>query len=181
MSEPANTPATSATGAAVGESVNSAEIMERVRAAIRARRASSGLSEAEFDALAAGTPAQPTLDDLRQDLGRLTEALRYSGVEMLLSDVRPSPLSGLVQRARAMLHEVVLFYVNRAAMQQAAVNRLTLQSLKTALALIEAQQARIAELKTALALIEAQQARIAELEARESRPPGPPSSAAKQP
>jgi hypothetical protein len=149
MSEPANfqQPSGAQPEPLPGAGLSSEAIMARIRAAVQARRASSGLSNAEFDALAIGAPAQPTLANLRQDLDRLSEALRYSGVDMLLSDVRPSPLSGLVQRARAMLHEVVLFYVNRAAMQQAAVNRLTLQALKTALALIEAQQTRITELE----------------------------------
>lgn len=123
------------------------EIMARIRAAIQERRAASGLNPAEFDALASGSPAQPTLSDLRRDLTRLAEATRYSGVDMLLSDVRPSPVSSLIQRLRAALHEAILFYVNRLAAQQASVNRLTLQALKTALHLIEVQQTRIEALE----------------------------------
>ena len=122
-------------------------IMARIRSAIRERRAASGLSDAEFDALATGAPGQPTIDDFRHNLDRLADALRYTGIEMIVSDVRPSPVSGLVQQARAALHEVVLFYVNRAAAQQAIANRLTLQALRTALALLEAQQALITELE----------------------------------
>lgn len=127
--------------------VNSAEIMARIRAAIARRRAEAGLSEQAFDALATGAPGQPAPDDLRRDIERLADALRYSGVEMLLSDTRPSPISGVIQRLRAALHEVILFYVNRHAAQQAAVNRMTLRALRTALALIEAQQAEIERLK----------------------------------
>ncbi len=130
-------------------SINSDEIMVRIRAAIQERRAASGLDGAEFDALARGAPVQPTLADLRRDLERLADATRYSGVDMLLSDVRPSPISGLIQRFRAALHEAILFYVNRLAAQQAAVNRLTFQTLKTALQVIEAQQARIETLERA--------------------------------
>lgn len=129
--------------------LDSDQIMARIRAAIAERRAVSGLPTAEFDALASGAPVQPTLADLRHDLARLTEALRYSGVDMLLSDVRPSPVSQLIQRFRAALHEAILFYVNRLAAQQASVNRLTLQTLKTALQLIEVQQARIEALEHA--------------------------------
>ncbi len=129
--------------------LDSDQIMARIRAAIQERRAASGLDSAEFDALASGAPVQPTLEDLRRDLARLTEALRYSGVDMLLSDVRPSPVSQLIQRFRAALHEAILFYVNRLAAQQASVNRLTLQTLKTALQLIEVQQARIETLEHA--------------------------------
>ncbi len=124
-------------------------IMARIRAAIQERRAASGLDPAEFDALASGAPLQLTLADLRRDLARLTEATRYSGVDMLLSDVKPSPVRRLIQRFRAALHEAILFYVNRLAAQQASVNRLTLQALRTALEVIAAQQARIEALECA--------------------------------
>lgn len=129
--------------------IDSDEIMARIRAAIAERRAVSGLPIAEFDALASGAPVQPALADLRRDLARLAEATRYGGVDMLLSDVRPSPVSKLIQRFRAALHEAILFYVNRLAAQQASVHRLTFQTLKTAFQLIEVQQARIETLERA--------------------------------
>jgi len=131
------------------EVVDVEAVMARIRAAIQERRIASGLDAAEFDALASGAPVQPTLADLHRDLARLTEATRYSGVDMLLSDVKPSPLSHLIQRFRAALHEAILFYVNRLAAQQASVNRLTLQTLTTAFQVIEAQQARIEALERA--------------------------------
>jgi hypothetical protein len=131
------------------EIVDPEVVMARIRAAIQERRAASGLGDAEFAALASGVSVQPTLSDLRRDLTRLTEATRYSGVDMLLSDVKPSPLNRLIQRFRAALHEAILFYVNRLAAQQSSVTRLTLQALKTALAVIEEQQARIEALEHA--------------------------------
>lgn len=131
------------------ESIDPEAIMARIRAVIQERRAASGLDSAKFDALASGAPVQSTLADLRRDLARLAEATRYSGIDMLLSDVRPSLISRLIQRFRAALHEVILFYVNRQAAQQASVNRLILQTLKTTLQLIEVQQARIETLERA--------------------------------
>jgi len=127
--------------------IGSAEIMERIRNAIRSRQESSGLSAAEFEALATGTDGPSTVADLRRDLERLEEAMHYSSVELMLSDVRPSLFSGLIQRLRSSLHEAILFYVNRFAAQQAVTNQLNLRALKTALALIEAQEARINELE----------------------------------
>lgn len=126
-----------------GSYYSSEEIMARIREAISQRKAESGLSMTEFDALATGSAADPSMDDLRRDLKRLSEALHYSSIEMMLSDARPSPITGLVQRARGALHEVILFYVNRLAAQQATVNRLNLRTLGTALALLESQEARI--------------------------------------
>ena len=114
-------------------------VMEHVRAAVEARRQSSGLSDAAFEILATGKTLHPTLDELERQCESLRYALRYSSVKMILSDVRPSPLHGLVQRARAMLHEVILFYVNQLAMQQAAINRLHLQALEMAVAYLRAQ------------------------------------------
>ncbi|MDW8395121.1 MAG: hypothetical protein RMM31_02645 [Anaerolineae bacterium] len=127
--------------------VDSEAIMRRIREAIARRRAESGLSEAEFDRLAFGATPEPTLDVLRFEVERLAEACQYSGVEMVLSDVRPSPISGVIQRLRAALHEVILFYVNRHAAQQAAINRMTLQALRAALGLIEKQQKEIEQLR----------------------------------
>lgn len=126
---------------------DSEAIMARIRAAIQERRAQSGLTDAQFDALATGESDQLTVEDLERDLKRLADALRYSGVDMLLSDLRPSPVSGIIQRFRAALHEAILFYVNRLASQQAAVNRLMLLSLETAQKLIAAQQERIEALE----------------------------------
>jgi hypothetical protein len=135
----------------VDPALDSEAIMARIRAAIQERRAMSGLDDAEFDALATGAHIQPTIADLRRDVSRLADAIRYSGVEMILSDVRPSPISGLIQRFRGALHEVILFYVNRLASQQATANRLMLHVLRTTLQLIEAQQMRIEALEQALA------------------------------
>ena len=127
--------------------VDAEVIMSRIRAAIQERRLASGLDVAEFDVLANGAGAHPTLEDLRRDLACLIVATRYNGVDMVLSDVRPSLVSGLIQRFRAALHEVILFYVNRLAAQQASVNRLTLRTLQTAFQLIEVQQARLEALE----------------------------------
>jgi len=129
--------------------IDAESIMLQIRAAIRERRTTSGLSDAEFDALATGAPVQPTLDGLRRDLERLTNTMRYTEVDMLLSEVRPSPISGLVQRFRAALHEVILFYVNRLAAQQASTNRATLTALRKTFQILEAQQARIEALERA--------------------------------
>ena len=133
--------------------VDAEVVMSRIRAAIQERRLASGLDATEFDVLANGVGAHPTLEDLRRDLACLSEATRYGGVDMMLSDVRPSLVSGLIQRFRAALHEVILFYVNRLAAQQASVNRLTLHALQTALQLIEVQQVQLEALERENAII----------------------------
>ncbi|MCL4506123.1 MAG: hypothetical protein M1434_14230 [Chloroflexi bacterium] len=122
-------------------------IDSHLQAAVEARRQQSGLPDAEFEILATGTSAHPTIEELERRCESLSHALRYSSVEIILSEVKPSPVRPLIQRARAMLHGVILFYVNRLAMQQAAINRLNLQVLSTAAALIKSQQVEIDKLR----------------------------------
>ncbi len=129
--------------------IDAEAIMRQIRTAIQERRVASGLETAEFDVLAKGVLVQPTLADLRRDLERLAETMRHGDIEMFLSDVRPSPVRGLIQRFRAIVHKAILFYVNRLAARQAMTDRQVLSTLRTAFHLIAAQQARIEALERA--------------------------------
>ena len=127
------------------ESVNT-----HLRAAVEARRRQSGMPNEQFEMLAMRTAMYATIEELERRCASLSHALRYSSVDMILSEVKPSFIASWIQRARSMLHEVILFYVNRLAMQQAAINRLNLQALNTAVALIKSQQIEIDGLRAGL-------------------------------
>ncbi len=101
-------------------------IMARIRANIRARRAAAEAAGVNFDALVQALPeAEPDslfsrasyfeLQRLRKSLGRL-------GVDMVVTQNRAPLVGGLIRRGRAVVHQLVIFYVNMLASQQGAIN-----------------------------------------------------------
>ena len=70
---------------------------------------------------------------------------------MALTETRLPLVGGLVQRVRAVLHELVLFYVNRLAAKQARVNY---QASRAMTMLLRDLEAEIQELRTRLQVLE---------------------------
>lgn len=130
-------------------------IMQEIRARIRARRAEAKARGLDFEAYADGLYPLPADASLSRDLH---EAVRHAAlgydkvnVEMALTENRLPLVGGLVQRLRAALHELVLFYVNRLAARQVRFNEQTARALTALLRDLEAEvhdlRARIDELE----------------------------------
>ena len=130
-------------------------IMREIRARIRARRAEAKARGLDFEAYADGLYPVPPDALFSRDL---YEAVRYVGlgwdkvgVEMALTESRVPLIGGLVQRLRAALHELVLFYVNRQAAQQVRVNEQTARALTL---LVRDLEAETTSLRTRIAALE---------------------------
>ncbi|MBN1135179.1 MAG: hypothetical protein JXM73_01245 [Anaerolineae bacterium] len=129
-------------------------VMREIRARIRARRAEAKAKGLDFEAYAEGLYPLPPDALFGRDL---YEAVRYVGlgwdkvgVEMALTESRLPLIGGLVQRLRAALHELVLFYVNRLAARQVRFNEQTARALA---ALVGDLEAEIVELRARLAAL----------------------------
>ncbi len=129
-------------------------IMREIRARIRARRAEAKARGLDFEAYADGLYPLPPDALFSRDL---YEAVRYVGlgwdkvgVEMALTESRLPLVGGLVQRLRAALHELVLFYVNRLAARQIRVNEQTARALTILVRDLEAEIADLHARVTAL-------------------------------
>ena len=130
-------------------------IMREIRARIRARRAEAKARGLDFEAYADGLYPVPSDAPFSRDL---YEAVRYVGlgwdkvgVGMTLTESRLPVIGGLIQRLRAALHELVLFYVNQLAARQVRVNEQTARALTT---LVRDLEAEIADLRVRLATME---------------------------
>lgn len=132
-------------------------VMQHIRERLRARRAEARARGLDVEALADGLYPLPPGAILSRDVYEAVRALGLGwdkvGVEMALTENRLPLVGPLVQRLRAALHELVLFYLNRQAARQARVNEQTARALA---ALVRDLEAEIAALR----------ARLAELEAR---------------
>ena len=130
-------------------------IMREIRTRIRARRAEAKARGLDFEAYADGLYPLPPDALFSRDL---YEAVRYVGlgwdkvgVEMTLTESRLPLVRGLVQRLRAALHELVLFYVNRLAARQIRLNEQTARALTI---LVRDLEAEIVDLRARTAALE---------------------------
>lgn len=133
-------------------------IMREIRARIRARRAEAKARGLDFEAYADGLYPVPADALFSRDL---YEAVRYVGlgwdkvgVETALTESRLPLIGGLVQRLRAALHQLVLFYTNRLAARQVRVNEQTARALTI---LVRDLEAEITGLRARLAALESSQ------------------------
>lgn len=117
--------------------------MQEIRARVRARRAEAKARGLDWEAYVDGLYPLPSDAVLSRDLH---EAVRYAGldydkihVEMALVDTRLPLIGKLVQRLRASLHELVLFYVNRLAARQVRFNQQASRALSLMLCDMEAE------------------------------------------
>jgi hypothetical protein len=134
------------------------EIMQQIRARIRARRAEFTAKDLDFEAYADGLYPLPRDAVFSRDL---YEAIRYVGVGYDKTNVPPAltetqlPLiGGLVQRLRASLHTLVLFYVNRLAAQQVHFNEQVARALA---AMVRDLETEARDLRDRLAELEGDQ------------------------
>lgn len=137
-----------------GSDLDAEAIMQEIRARIRARRAEATARGLDFEAYADGLYPLPPDAILSRDL---YEAVRYAAlgydkvnVEMVLTETRLPLVGGLVQRLRAALHGLVLFYVDRLAARQVRFNEQTARALTVLVRDLEAElhslRARVTEL-----------------------------------
>jgi len=143
--------------------VNAEDIMREIRARIQQRRAQAEAQGLDFDALAEGrfTPDRPTHfnSELYYELRRLSLSGEQIGVGLSLTSSRVPVVGSLVQRVRLALHQLVIYYVNMLARQQARVNAYDAR----------AWSVLMADLETKVAEVEALQREVAELQARIDR------------
>ena len=112
--------------------IDAEAIMRDIRARIRQRRAQAEAQGLDYEALAAGLPAESVgrfEADLYFDLRRLSVSYDEVGVKLSLTETRLPLIGGVVQRVRAALHQVILYYVNMLARQQARINKYNLRVL----------------------------------------------------
>ena len=138
--------------------LNIEEVMQEIRARLRARREQAKVRGLDFEAYADGLYPLPPDAVLSRDL---YEAARYVGlgydkvhVEMALTETRLPLVGGLVQRVRSALHELVLFYVNRQASRQIHTNEQTARAL---VALVRDLEKEVRDLRARVASLEAEQ------------------------
>jgi len=130
-------------------------VMQEIRARLRARRDEARARGLDLEAYADGLYPIPADAVLSRDLH---EAVRLAGlgydkiqVEMALTETRLPVIGGLVQRLRAALHHLVLFYTNAAAARQVRYNRQTALALA---ALVRDLEAEIRDLRARIAALE---------------------------
>ena len=109
-----------------GQGLDAEAIMREIRARIQQRRAQAEAQGLDFDALAEGrfTSDRPTRfnAELYYELRRLSLSGEQIGVGLSLTASRWPLIGSLLQRVRLALHQVVIYYVNMLARQQARVN-----------------------------------------------------------
>jgi hypothetical protein len=131
-----------------------AEIMEQIRSRIRHRREALGDPRDDFPTFgAAAYPGEPEGDfdvDLYYHLRQANEAYPQVGVgsDLASSAMTRLPLIGrLWTRVRREAHNLVLFYLNKLAGQQAAVNRHLVSVLNRMAVHMEAQEMELKRLR----------------------------------
>jgi hypothetical protein len=133
-------------------------VMQEIRTRIRARRAEAKARGLDWEAYADGLYPLPPDAVLSRDLHEAVRraALGYDKVpvEMALTETRLPLVGGLWQRARAALHELVLFYVNRLAARQVRFNEQTARALVT---LVKDLEAEVSDLRARISQLEAKQ------------------------
>jgi hypothetical protein len=116
-----------------GDDIDAEAVMREIRARLRARRAQAKVGGLDFEAYADGLyplPADAILSrDVHQAVRQLGLGYDKLNVEMALTGSRLPLVGALVQRARALLHGLVLFYVNRLAARQTRLNEQTARAL----------------------------------------------------
>ena len=134
-------------------------IMREIRARIQQRRTQAEAQGLDFDALAEGrfTPDHPTRfnAELYYELRRLSLSGEQIGVELSLTASRRPLIGPLVQRVRLALHQLVIYYVNMLARQQARVNAYNARAWAALLADLEAQAAAAEALRGEVAHLRA--------------------------
>ncbi len=134
-------------------------IMREIQARIQQRRIQAEAQGLDFDALASGryTPDRPTRfnAELYYELRRLSLSGEQIGVGLSLTTSRLPVIGPLVQRVRLALHQVVIYYVNMLARQQARVNAYEARAWSVLMTDLENQASEIEALRREVDLLRA--------------------------
>ena len=113
--------------------IDSEAVMQRIREKIRERRAQAEAQGLNYQAFVEGLyAANPTArfdHSLYYDLRRMSVAFDKVGVGLSLTETHMPVIGPWVQRVRAGLHQLVIYYVNMLAGQQARYNEYTVRAL----------------------------------------------------
>jgi hypothetical protein len=154
------------------QELNSEAIMQEIRARLRQRRADWEQRGMDFEALATGrlSPTAGRFEpDLYDNVQRLNASYDKIGVGLSLTASHRVIIGPLLQRVRGALHQVIIYYVNMLARQQARVNGYLAGAL-TALVRDFDQPSSSDDLDTLRNEVAHLRARIEELEAQLKRP-----------
>lgn len=141
-----------------GSDIDAEVVMQQIRSRLRARRAEAKAKGLDFEAYADGLyPLPPDAvfsRDVYEAVRRLGLSYDKVSVGMVLTETQLPLLGGLVQRFRAALHALVLFYVNRLAGRQVRINEETARALA---ALVRDLDTEVRDLRARVAELEAGQ------------------------
>ena len=144
--------------------INAEDIMREIRSRIQQRRAQAEAQGLDFDALAEGrfTPDRPTRfnAELYYELRRLSLSGEQIGVGLSLTSARVPLIGSLVQRVRLALHQLVIYYVNMLARQQARVNAYDARAWSVLLNDLETQAEEIDQLRREVAELQARSEKL---------------------
>jgi hypothetical protein len=152
--------------------LNSEAIMQEIRTRLRQRRADWEQKGVDFEALATGRlPSTKGRfePDLYDDVQRLNASYDKIGVGLSLTASRRPIIGPLLERVRGALHQLVIYYVNMLARQQARVNGYLAATL-TALVRDLDRPSSSADLDALRNEVVHLRARVEELEAQLKRP-----------
>ncbi len=148
-------------------------ILGQIRESLHRRREAAQAQGLDFDALAKGVYQEDAerLDAaVYSNLRRLNAVYNRITVKQYVSPRHMPLIGGLVQRARAALHDLVIYYVNTLGSKQILVNETTVRLFNALLAEMEQDAARtrqeMAALQEQLAVLRAQ---LAELRSKQDQ------------
>ena len=155
--------------------IDAEAIMRQIRENIRQRRSAAEAHGLDYEAFAEGLYASPDTArfdrSLYYDLRWMSVGYYKIGVGLSLTESRIPLVAPLVQRIRAALHQVVIYYTNMLAGQQARFNEYVVRALTGLVKAleedptpgeIEALRQEVAELRAQLKQLEAKPERGSE-------------------
>lgn len=124
--------------------IDAEAIMRQIRENIRRRRETAQAQGLDFDALAQGAwgEGEGRFAAVYQQLRRLNALYDRITVKQYISPRRVPLIGGLIQRVRAALHDLVIYYVNTSGSKQILFNETSVHLLDTLLAELEKDAAR---------------------------------------
>ncbi len=153
--------------------IDAEAVMRQIREAIRKRRAQAEAQGVDYESFVEGL--YTSQDSARfdgqvyYDLRRMSLSYNKIGVGLSLTANRLPIIGGMMQRVRAALHHLVLYYVNMMAGQQVAFNEYALRALSALVKDLDSEPRGEAQaLREQVAALEA---RVQQLEAALAKEP----------
>jgi hypothetical protein len=129
-----------------GSDVDVEGVVQEVHARLRTRREQAEARGLDYDSYADGRYPLPLNAVVSRDvyyaLRRVQMACDKVNVEMMLTETRLPVVGGVVHRIRRVLHQLVLFYVQRLAARQTSFNQQTSLALTAIVREMEAEARR---------------------------------------